>query len=113
MHIHNLPLLLITQPLTLADVLLIEYLQTAKGDQFILYDSGTFKSFHNFWAHQNIEMLPSSQIWFSDGTFKSAPALLHKSMSSIHSVGRRILWKTATCYPAGSFCSQIRRKLYT
>ena len=66
------------QPLTLADLVLpIEYQQTAKGDQFILYDSGQEHSncFVIFGTHQNIEMLRSSQIWLADGTFKSAPAL--------------------------------------
>ena len=38
------------QPLTLADlVLLLEYQQTTKGDQFKLYDSGQEQSFHTFW----------------------------------------------------------------
>ena len=66
------------QPLTLADLVLpIEYQQTAKGDQFILYDSGQEHSncFVIFGTHQNIEMLLSSQIWLADGTFKSAPVL--------------------------------------
>ena len=78
------------QPLTLADLVLpIEYQQTTKGDQFILYDSGgTFKSFHNFGTHQNIEMLRNSQIWSADGTFKSEPALFAQ-VYVIHSLRGR------------------------
>ena len=66
------------QPTSLGDLVLpVEYQQTTKGDQFLLYDSGQEQSqrFLSFGTIQNIEMLRNSQIWLADGTLKSAPSL--------------------------------------
>ena len=69
------------QPTSLGDLVLpVEYQQTMKGDQFLLYDSGQEQSqrFLILGTHKNVEMLRNSQIWLVDGTCKSAPSLLHK-----------------------------------
>ena len=53
-----------------------EYTFTAKGDNFLLYDSGDGpQRFIIFGTQINIEMLNTSQIWLCDGTFKTAPRL--------------------------------------
>ncbi|KAI6648563.1 hypothetical protein LOD99_8043 [Oopsacas minuta] len=60
------------QPTALAELVLpAEYQRTAKGEQFLLYDSG------EDYAHRflNFGMLQQSKIWLADGTFKTAPPL--------------------------------------
>ena len=54
----------------------LEYRLTAKGDDFLLYDSGPGpQRILIFGTQMNLEMLNTSQIWLSDGTFKTAPTL--------------------------------------
>ena len=65
------------QPTTLEQLALPEeYIQTYKGEQFLLYDSGP-ETQRNliFWAQRNLEMLQLSSVWLADGTFKTAPSL--------------------------------------
>ena len=53
-----------------------EYKKTAKGEQFLLYDSGPeVERILIFGTQQNLEMLQLSQVWLADGTFKTAPTL--------------------------------------
>ncbi|KAI6651321.1 hypothetical protein LOD99_5287 [Oopsacas minuta] len=64
------------QPTTLAEVALpAVYQQTAKGEQFLLYDSGADDAhrFLIFATQHNLGMLQRSKIWLADGTFKTAP----------------------------------------
>ena len=65
------------QPATLEQrILPPEYKQTAKGEQFLLYDSGPeVQRILIFGTQQNLEMLQLSQVWLADGTFKTAPTL--------------------------------------
>ncbi|KAI6661841.1 hypothetical protein LOD99_9793 [Oopsacas minuta] len=53
------------------------YQQTAKGEQFLLYDSGAddVHRFFIFATQHNLGMLQRSKIWLADGTFKTAPPL--------------------------------------
>ena len=53
-----------------------EYQQTAKGEHFLLYDSGPDpQRILIFGTQRNLDMLQASQFWLSDGTFKTAPNL--------------------------------------
>ena len=53
-----------------------EYAFTAKGENFLLYDSRVDpQRFIIFGIEANVEMLNTSQIWLCDGTFKTAPKL--------------------------------------
>ena len=53
-----------------------EYQQTAKGEQFLLYDSGPETQWILIFGTQsNLEMLRLSDFWLDDGTFKTAPPL--------------------------------------
>ncbi|KAI6651850.1 hypothetical protein LOD99_4729 [Oopsacas minuta] len=66
------------QPTTLAGLALpAVYQQTAKGEQFLLYDSGAddVHRFLIFGTQHNLGMLQRSKIWLADGTFKMAPPL--------------------------------------
>ncbi|KAI6651165.1 hypothetical protein LOD99_5516 [Oopsacas minuta] len=66
------------QPTTLAELALpAAYQQTAKGEQFLLYDSGAddVHRFLIFATQHNLGMLQRSKIWLADGTFKTAPPL--------------------------------------
>ena len=65
------------QPASLEElVLLAEYQQTAKGEQFLLYDSGPeTQRILIFGTQRNLEMLRLSEYWLADGTFKTAPSL--------------------------------------
>ncbi|KAI6649877.1 MULE and FLYWCH domain containing protein [Oopsacas minuta] len=69
---------LISQPTTLAELALpAVYQQTAKGEQFLLYDSGKddVHRFLIFGTQRNLRMLRQSKISLADGTFKTAPPL--------------------------------------
>ena len=57
-------------------VLSAEIQQTAKGEQFLLYDSGpdTQRMFI-FGTQRNLEMLQLVEHWMAAGTFKTAPPL--------------------------------------
>ncbi|KAI6647086.1 hypothetical protein LOD99_8923 [Oopsacas minuta] len=66
------------QPTTLAELALpAVYQQTAKGEQFLLYDSGAddVPRFLIFATQHNLGVLQRSKIWLADGTFKTAPPL--------------------------------------
>ncbi|KAI6658769.1 hypothetical protein LOD99_15094 [Oopsacas minuta] len=66
------------QPTALAELVLpAEYQRTAKGEQFLLYDSGEDDAhrFLIFGTQRNLGMLQQSKIWLADGTFKTAPPL--------------------------------------
>ena len=53
-----------------------EYQQTAKGEQFLLYDSGPdTQRILIFGTQLNLEMLRLSDFWLADGTFKTEPPL--------------------------------------
>ena len=53
-----------------------EYKRSAKGEQFLLYDSGPeTERILIFGTQRNLEMLEQSKVWLSDGTFKTAPTL--------------------------------------
>ncbi|KAI6655799.1 hypothetical protein LOD99_1941 [Oopsacas minuta] len=66
------------QPTALSELVLpAEYQRTAKGEQFLLYDSGEDDAhrFLIFGTQRNLGMLQQSKIWLADGTFKTAPPL--------------------------------------
>ena len=65
------------QPESLHDLVIpTEYQITAKGDNFLLYDSGLgIQRIIIFGTKCNVEMLNASQIWLADGTYKTAPSL--------------------------------------
>ena len=65
------------QPTTLEELNLPpEYQQTAKEEQFLLYDSGPEpQRILIFGTQRNLDMLQASQCWLADGTFKTAPNL--------------------------------------
>ena len=66
------------QPTSLAQLAIpAEYQHTAKGEQFLLYDSGATdpQRFLIFGTQRNLEMLQASHYWMADGTFKTAPSL--------------------------------------
>ena len=65
------------QPATLEHLNLPEeYQKTSKGEQFLLYDSGSdTQRILIFGTERNLEMLKLSRIWLADGTFKTAPSL--------------------------------------
>ena len=65
------------QPTTLEELNLPpEYQQTAKEEQFLLYDSGPEpQRILIFGTQHNLDMLQASQCWLADGTFKTAPNL--------------------------------------
>ena len=65
------------QPLSLEELIFPpDYQQTAKGEQFLIYDSGPeSERILIFATQQNLEMLESSQYWLADGTFKISPEL--------------------------------------
>ena len=66
------------QPATLSQLALPnEYMMTAKGEPFLLYDSGAADAqrFLIFGTQANLHMLQSSRCWLADGTFKTAPSL--------------------------------------
>ena len=53
-----------------------EYQQTAKGEQFLLYDSGPeTQRILIFATQRDLEMLRLSDFWLADGTFKTEPPL--------------------------------------
>ena len=68
------------QPLSLVELEIpMEYRSTAKGEMFLLYDSGPDpERILIFGTCQNIEMLKCSQHWLADGTFKTAPVLFQQ-----------------------------------
>ena len=58
------------------DVIPQEYQITAKGENFLLYDSGTnTQRMIIFGTQRNVEMLNAFHIYLADGTFKNAPSL--------------------------------------
>ena len=66
------------QPSSLAQLALpAEYQQTAKGEQFFLYDSEATdpQRFLIIGTQRNLEMLQASHYWMADGTFKTTPSL--------------------------------------
>ena len=53
-----------------------EYQHTAKGEQFLLYDSGPeTQRILILGTQRNLEMLRLSDFWLADGTFKTEPPL--------------------------------------
>ena len=57
----------------------MEYISTAKGEMFLLYDSGPDpERILIFGTCQNVDMLINSQHWLADGTFKTAPTLFQQ-----------------------------------
>ncbi|KAI6650782.1 hypothetical protein LOD99_7833 [Oopsacas minuta] len=66
------------EPTALVELVLpSEYQRTAKGEQFLLYDSGEDDAhrFLIFGTQRNLGMQQQSKIWLADGTFKTAPPL--------------------------------------
>ena len=65
------------QPTSLEQLVLpAAYQQTAKGEQFLLYDSGPeTQRILIFGTQRNLEMLQLTEYWMADGTFKTAPPL--------------------------------------
>ena len=68
------------QPLNLLELEIpMEYRSTAKGEIFLLYDSGPSpERILIFGTCQNVDMLINSQHWLADGTFKTAPTLFQQ-----------------------------------
>ena len=62
------------QPASLEELVLrAEYQQTAKGKEFLLYDSGPeTQRIHIFGTQRSLEMLRLSEYWLADGTFNTA-----------------------------------------
>lgn len=51
-----------------------EYTVTSKGDQFLLFDSGSSSDrILIFSTEKNLELMQKCDHWYADGTFKSAP----------------------------------------
>ena len=69
------------QPTSLEQLVLpAEYQQTAKGEQFLLYDSGPdTQRMLIFGTQRNLEMLQLAEHWLADGTFKTAPPLFSQA----------------------------------
>ncbi|KII67194.1 hypothetical protein RF11_11353 [Thelohanellus kitauei] len=54
----------------------IEYTLSHRGEQFLQYDSGPDENrMLIFSTNNNLELLRSSDCWYCDGTFKTAPSL--------------------------------------
>ena len=68
------------QPESLDELVIpLEYQMTAKGENFLLYDSGPdTQRMITFGTQGNVEMLNASHIRLTDGTFKTAPSLFFK-----------------------------------
>ena len=68
------------QPFTLVELEIpMEYRSTAKGEMFLIYDSGAdLERILIFGTCQNIEMLKCSQHWLEDGTFKTVSVLFQQ-----------------------------------
>ncbi|KAI6652396.1 hypothetical protein LOD99_7410 [Oopsacas minuta] len=82
------------QSTTLAELALpAVYHQTAKGEQFLLYDSGVddVHRFLIFATQHNLGMLQRSKICLADGTFKTAPPLFAQVYVGMDSVEEMIL----------------------
>lgn len=61
-----------------------EFTTTAKGEKFLLYDSGpTENRLLIFGTRQNLMLLAKSKHWYADGTFKTVP-LLFAQLYTIH-----------------------------
>ena len=69
-----------TQPPSLFELEIpMDYRSTAKGEMFLLYDSGPeSERILIFGTGKNIDMLKCSQHWLADGTFKTAPILFQQ-----------------------------------
>lgn len=52
-----------------------KYCRTAKGDQFLLYDSGGPERKLIFGTKKNLDILAACKEWFMDGTFNTVPKL--------------------------------------
>ncbi|KAI6648615.1 hypothetical protein LOD99_7972 [Oopsacas minuta] len=68
----------LVEPTALSELVLpAEYQWTAKGEQFLLYDSGEDDAyrFPIFGPQRNLGVLQQSKIWLADGTFKTVPPL--------------------------------------
>ncbi|KAI6649974.1 hypothetical protein LOD99_6338 [Oopsacas minuta] len=104
------------QPTTLAELALpAVYQQTAKGEQFLLYDSGAddVHRFLIFGTQHNLGMLRRSKIWLADGTFKTAPPLFVQ-VYVVHGLrGGDDPMKTGHLLPSLSCYCPTRRRLPT
>ncbi|KAI6648616.1 hypothetical protein LOD99_7973 [Oopsacas minuta] len=68
----------LVEPTALSELVLpAEYQWTAKGEQFLLYDSGEDDAYRFliFGPQRNLGVLQQSKIWLADGTFKTVPPL--------------------------------------
>ncbi|KAF2885538.1 hypothetical protein ILUMI_20606 [Ignelater luminosus] len=62
------------------------YLKTSSGEDFLLFDSGAGGPNQIlFSTERNLEVLSSSDHWFCDGIFKTAPSLFTQPMT-IHAI---------------------------
>lgn len=70
-----------------------EYVQTKKGDKFILYDSGAIEQLDSriimFGSNENLQLLEACTEIYMDGTFKVAPPLFNQ-LYTIH--GKQLLF---------------------
>jgi hypothetical protein len=69
----------------------VEYTKTAKGDNFLLHDSGPGQTrFLVFSTGRNMELLAQSSNWYADGTFKTAPPLFQQ-IYTIHVLANKVV----------------------
>jgi hypothetical protein len=61
----------------------VEFMQTTRGEQFLLHDGGAEHKFLLFGTRQNLEILAASDHWYMDGTFSVVPPL-YSQMYTIH-----------------------------
>ena len=103
------------QPARLEELVLpADYQQTAKGEQFLLYDSGPeTQRILIFWTQRNLEMLRLSEYWLADCTFKTAPSFFTQ-VYVVHALrGGPHPMRMVTCCRVCSCCCPTRRRLPT
>ena len=97
------------QPDSLQELIISpEYQTTAKGKNFLLYDSGPAQRILILGTLCNVKMLNASLIWLADGTFKPLLLSFLKCLQCTHFVVAQILLKMDTFYRAYLFFFIIR-----
>ena len=76
-HVHQTPL---PSPPNLDELTLpIEYTKTLKGENFLIFDSGTgSQRVLMFSTAGNLDLLAQCSSWYADGTFKTSPPLFQQ-----------------------------------
>ena len=83
---------------------------TAKGENFLLFDSGPGATrIIIFGTQQNVDILTSFQIWLADGTFKTLLRCSHKYTLFTVCVEVQTLSRTAIFYSVSLFYCLIRQ----